>query len=66
MSRHECLPHVAVDGSYVDPTTRRGPNTKLPSVLCGKCWKRVHLWLDVCRTRDDAAIRRARKRRTKR
>lgn len=62
-----CIPHVPVDGSYQDTSTRRGgAGNGGPTVLCGKCWQRVHPWLDVARSHDDAAIRRHRKRRSAR
>lgn len=56
-----CKPHVAVDGSLLQP--KRRDIGVLPSVLCGKCWRRVHPFLDVLASIDDAAIRRHRHRR---
>ena len=62
-----CMPHVPVDGSYVDTSTWRGlPGDGGPTVLCGKCWKRVHPFLEVIQSYDEAALRRYRKRRSAR
>lgn len=62
-----CVPHVPVDGSYLDTSTRRGgPGAGGPTVLCGKCWQRLHPFLAVAPSYDEAAIRRHRKRRSAR
>jgi F420-0:gamma-glutamyl ligase len=58
------MPHVEVAGSLVEPRRRAfddGDAITMPTVLCGKCWHRVHRWLDIVPSEDAAAIRRHRK-----
>jgi len=61
-----CIPHVPVVGSFWQPKRRDIGKGQLPSVLCGKCWQRVHPFLEVLPSRDDAVLRRHRKRRSAR
>lgn len=58
-----CVPHVSVVGSFLDTSSRRNFGQGGPTVLCGKCWKRVHPFLEVAVSHDLAAVRRHRKRR---